>query len=78
MQAYEAMLNATSRPEAPWFAIPADHKPFMRLAVAEIICNALMKLDPQYPKLASEHAALLPEYQQRIESALSQLTSDCK
>jgi PPK2 family polyphosphate:nucleotide phosphotransferase len=27
MQVYEASLNATSRPWAPWYAIPADNKP---------------------------------------------------
>lgn len=26
MQAYEEALNATSRPWAPWYAIPADNK----------------------------------------------------
>ena len=30
MEAYEGMLRATSRPHAPWYAIPADNKPFMR------------------------------------------------
>jgi PPK2 family polyphosphate:nucleotide phosphotransferase len=34
--AYEAMLRATSRPHAPWYAIPADDKDYMRAAVATI------------------------------------------
>ena len=37
MNAYGHALNATSRPWAPWYAIPADHKPYMRAAVADII-----------------------------------------
>ncbi len=31
MQAYERALNATSKPWAPWYAIPADDKPYMRV-----------------------------------------------
>lgn len=51
MHAYEDALNATSRAHAPWYAIPADDKAYMRLTVAEIIVDTLKKLDPQYPTL---------------------------
>ncbi len=54
MEAYEAALNATSRPFAPWYAIPADSKPFMRLQVAEIIEGALTQLGLEYPQLDGE------------------------
>jgi PPK2 family polyphosphate:nucleotide phosphotransferase len=54
MQAYEAALNATSRPWAPWYAIPADKKPFMRLCVAEIIVETLRRLDPRYPVVSED------------------------
>ena len=50
MRAYEAALNATSRPWAPWYAIPADSKPYMRARVAEIVVNALSALDLAYPQ----------------------------
>ncbi len=33
MQAYEEALNATSKPWAPWYAIPADDKPYIRTAL---------------------------------------------
>ncbi|MEE2786067.1 MAG: PPK2 family polyphosphate kinase [Myxococcota bacterium] len=46
MEAYQAMLRATSRPCAPWYAIPADHKPFMRTTVADIIVKTLQQLRP--------------------------------
>ena len=49
MSAYEAALNATSRPWAPWYAIPADNKPYMRMCVADIITKTLKRLNPQYP-----------------------------
>ena len=50
MQAYEAALNATSRPWAPWYAVPADSKPYMRSLVAELIVDALSAIDLSYPQ----------------------------
>jgi len=49
MQAYEDALNATSKPWAPWYAIPADNKPYMRAIVAETITAALSSLGLEYP-----------------------------
>ena len=54
MQAYEEALNATSRPHAPWYAIPADSKSYMRMAVAEIIVATLKKMQLSYPALPAE------------------------
>ena len=51
LDAYECALNATSRPWAPWFAIPADNKPYMRLVVAGIIADTLRAMDPQLPQV---------------------------
>jgi PPK2 family polyphosphate:nucleotide phosphotransferase len=51
MVAYEEALNATSRPWAPWYAIPADDKPYLRMCVAEIVVAALERLDLRYPRL---------------------------
>ena len=58
MHAYEAALNATSRPWAPWYAIPADSKPYMRARVAEIIVNTLASIDLSYPQVSSEEKKL--------------------
>jgi polyphosphate kinase 2 (PPK2 family) len=49
MVAYEAALNATSCPWAPWYAIPADDKPCMRATVAELVVKALSQLGLEYP-----------------------------
>jgi PPK2 family polyphosphate:nucleotide phosphotransferase len=51
MQAYETALNATSRPWAPWYAIPADDKPYMRARIAEIIVDTLKRMNLDYPVL---------------------------
>lgn len=54
MQAYEDALNATSKPWAPWYAIPADDKPYMRYSVAKIVEKTLESLDLKYPKIDDE------------------------
>ena len=59
MAAYEQALNATSRPWAPWYAIPADSKSFMRMTVAEIIADSLAAMDLRYPQLPADEQAEL-------------------
>jgi PPK2 family polyphosphate:nucleotide phosphotransferase len=48
MRAYEEALSATSSDHAPWYIIPADHKWFAHLAIAEAIIQTLkdLKLSP--------------------------------
>jgi len=62
MKAFAQTLNETSRPWAPWYAIPADDKPYMRREVAHIIHKTLESLDLHYPKLPDEEIAKLAEY----------------
>lgn len=66
MSAYESCLNATSRPWAPWYAIPADDKPFMRWQVAELINRAFAQLDVDFPTLGPEATAALLESKARL------------
>ena len=47
--AYGEALARTSRDFAPWYAIPADDKPFMRLTVARLLVAALQDLDLRWP-----------------------------
>jgi PPK2 family polyphosphate:nucleotide phosphotransferase len=49
--AYEEALRATSRPWAPWYAIPADDKPFMRMTVADVVVRTLEGLGLAYPEV---------------------------
>ncbi len=51
MAAYQDMVRATSRPAAPWYVVPADHKWFARLVVARAMIDTLQKLDLQYPRI---------------------------
>jgi len=54
MLAYEQALNATSRPWAPWYAIPADNKPYMQARVASIIIDTLESIGLKYPSPSDE------------------------
>ena len=45
--AYEDALRETSTEWAPWYVVPADHNWSRNLAVAEILVDALERLDPE-------------------------------
>ena len=49
--AFDDLLKQTSTETNPWYVIPADSKPFMRLLVTEILINELSQLNPQYPPM---------------------------
>jgi len=49
MDAYEDMIRNTATKRAPWYVVPADHKWFTRLVVAEAVVDALAGLDLQWP-----------------------------
>ena len=66
MQAYEAALNATSRPWAPWYAIPANDKRTMRVVVADIVRRTLEELGLQYPEVDEETKARFDEMQKLL------------
>jgi PPK2 family polyphosphate:nucleotide phosphotransferase len=59
MAAYEDMIRATSRPEAPWYVVPADNKWFTRLVVAAALVEALDRLKLDYPKVEGKALAEL-------------------
>jgi len=50
MNAYEHALNGTSRPWAPWYAIPADDKAYMQARVAGVIIDTLQNIGLKYPQ----------------------------
>jgi PPK2 family polyphosphate:nucleotide phosphotransferase len=53
MEAYNETIIATAATHAPWYIIPANHKWFARMAVAEIVAAHLAKLDVSAPKISS-------------------------
>lgn len=47
--AYQRVLDRTDADHAPWFVVPADRKWYSRLAVTELLIDALEKLDLDWP-----------------------------
>jgi len=66
LQAYEALLRETSTDQAPWFAIPADSKPYMRLAVARIMVETLERMPITFPAVTPEQIADMATASQRL------------
>jgi PPK2 family polyphosphate:nucleotide phosphotransferase len=71
MKAYEAALNATSKPWAPWYCVPADSKSHMRRIVAETIVATLEQLPLQYPEAS-------PEMREEMEAVRKKLRAELK
>jgi PPK2 family polyphosphate:nucleotide phosphotransferase len=68
MRAFEDVLNATSRPWAPWYAIPADSKPYMRYCVAKTIVKTMKSLGLAYPEVGPEERDKFLKMQKILEA----------
>lgn len=66
MAAYGDTLKATSKPWAPWYAIPADNKPYARYVVADTVVRTMRSLGLSYPQLDAEQESLLGEYRKQL------------
>jgi hypothetical protein len=62
------MIRNTSTPEAPWFAVPADHKWFTRIVVAAVLVQALEALDLQYPKVTGKAREALRKAEKALKA----------
>ncbi len=71
MAAYEEAIAATATEEAPWYVIPADHKPFARLLVVEAIVERLEALGLKPVVVSEEQKAALAEARKRLEAEAS-------
>ena len=69
MRAYEDVLSQTSTDEAPWFIVPADHKWFTRVVIADLVVDALQSLKLALPKLSKEEESARAAARERLESA---------
>ncbi|WP_030529044.1 polyphosphate kinase 2 family protein [Phycicoccus jejuensis] len=49
MEAYQVALERCSTDAAPWHVVPADRKWYARLAVTNLLLEALERMDPQWP-----------------------------
>lgn len=73
MEAYQVAINRTARASAPWHVVPADRKWFARLAVHELLVEALERIDPQWPvadfDVAEERERLVASGDVPVEAA---------
>jgi len=68
-ECYEDLLNRTSKPNAPWYIVPADDKSTVRLLVAKTILETLKQYkDIKEPELDEETKARLEEYKTELEN----------
>jgi len=68
MHAYEQVISATSKDHAPWYAIPADNKNFMRVEVARTIVATLKAMNPKYPDVDEVELAKFDEMRALLDS----------
>ena len=61
-EAYQAVLDRTNTDYAPWFVVPADNKWYARLAVSQLLFEALTDMQLEWPPaqfdIAAERARL--------------------
>jgi PPK2 family polyphosphate:nucleotide phosphotransferase len=50
-KAYQDAISHTSRPHAPWFVIPSNHKWYRNVAISKIMVDAMKGLKMEYPKV---------------------------
>jgi PPK2 family polyphosphate:nucleotide phosphotransferase len=67
-RAYEQALSRTSTRHAPWYIVPADHKWFTRLVIAELVVEALESLELRFPGVTPERLEALAEARKRLGS----------
>lgn len=57
MAAYQAAIDETSTPNAPWHVVPSNKKWFARIAVQQLLLGALSGLKLEWPKAEFDVAA---------------------
>jgi PPK2 family polyphosphate:nucleotide phosphotransferase len=66
-QAYEDAIRATATEFAPWYVVPADHKWFSRLVVAQVLVDELKAMDLKYPEVSGEQKKELAAVKKQLE-----------
>jgi PPK2 family polyphosphate:nucleotide phosphotransferase len=68
MQAFEDAITATSTAWAPWYVIPADHKPVMQAIVARLLVETIQSLGLSWPQVSDKDRAANVEARKRLEA----------
>jgi len=59
VKAYEDALEKCSTKRAPWYVVPADHKWYRNLVVAETIVETMRGMDLKYPEPAEDLSKII-------------------
>ena len=65
---YEEMIRETSTDFAPWYVVPADHKPVAWLVVSAAIIEALDGLKLEYPKVTGKALERLNKMERALKA----------
>ena len=57
-EAYEDAINCCATDDAPWYVVPANQKWARDLAIVEVVLRVLKKMNPCYPKIRFDPAAV--------------------
>jgi PPK2 family polyphosphate:nucleotide phosphotransferase len=68
LRAFEEAITATSTPWAPWYVIPADHKPVMQAMVAAILVDTIGSLGLSWPEVSDAARAANAEARRKLEA----------
>lgn len=71
VRAHEEMLARTSTKAAPWHIIPADHRWFSALAVADLMVRKLRSLKPRYPAVKGEEKKKMEQARRELKGELT-------
>jgi PPK2 family polyphosphate:nucleotide phosphotransferase len=66
--AFEEAIQATATSHAPWYIVPADHKPVSHLVVVAALVDALERLDLQAPTLPPAEQAQMRAARAALEA----------
>jgi PPK2 family polyphosphate:nucleotide phosphotransferase len=65
--AYGEMIQATATPHAPWYVVPANHKPYAHMVVAGGVIDALKALKLDFPEVTEEQRKVLAKAREMLE-----------
>jgi PPK2 family polyphosphate:nucleotide phosphotransferase len=68
IQAFEDAITATSTPWAPWYVIPADHKPVMQAIVARVLVETIQGLGLSWPEVSEKDRAANAEARKVLDA----------
>jgi PPK2 family polyphosphate:nucleotide phosphotransferase len=68
VRAFEDAITATSTPWAPWYVIPADHKPVMQAIVARVLVETIQGLGLSWPEVTDKDRAANAEARKLLDA----------